>query len=95
MQTDLDAMKLERTKLEAQLLALNSTIQDQEVKIASLPDTIDQAKRQIKVCIKEDILLKTKLQNIQKSSDDDQRILDNFNQTQAQVIDVINRHLGL
>jgi len=95
MQTDLDAMKLERARLEAQLSALNSKIQDQEVKIAGLPDIIDQAKKQIQACIKEDILLNTKLQNVQKSSDDDQKILDNFHQTKTGTIDAIKCHLNL
>ena len=95
MQTDLDAMKLERAKLEAQLSALNSKIQDQEVKVAGLPDIIDQAKKQIQACIKEDILLKTRLQNVQKSGDEDQKVLANFNQIKTEAIDAIKHHLNL
>ena len=94
-QASLDAMKHERTKLEAQLLALTSRIQDEENQIADLPNIIDRAEKQIQACIKKDIFLRTKLQNAQKSSDKDQKVVTEFNQTRTNVIDVINSCLNL
>ena len=95
MQTDLDAMKLKRPDLEAQLSLLNSQIQDQEAKVAGLPDIIDQAKGEIQAHIKEDISLKARLQKVQKSSDNDQKVLDNFHQIKTEAINAIKLHLNL
>jgi len=88
-------MKLEKAKLEAQLSALNSRIQDEENQIADLPNVIDQAKKQIQACIKKDVLLKVKLQNAQNSNDKDQKVVAEFNQTKTRVVDVINSCLNL
>jgi chromosome segregation ATPase len=93
--SSLDAMKLEKAKLEAQLSALNSRIQDEENQIADLPNVIDQAKKQIKACIKKDVLLRAKLQNAQNSNDRYQKVIAEFNQTKTRVIDVIKNCLNL
>jgi len=95
VQTDLEAMKLKRTELEAQLSLLNSQIQDQEAKVASLPGIMEQAKKQIQAHIKEDISLKAKLQKVQESSDNDQKVLDNFHRIKTEAINAIKLHLNL
>ena len=93
--SDLKTMEDQKTQLEAQLAQLESKIQAHRDEITNLPASIDTAKKEIAVIIKEGQQLQRKLTNIQGSEEDDQKLLANVDKIKADAVNAIKLRLGL
>ena len=95
LQPELKTMEDQKAKLEAQLAQLNSKIQAHKDKIAGLPESIEVAKGEMSVTIKEDHQLKVRLATIQSSEKNVKKLLANVNRVKTEAIDVIKHYLNL
>jgi uncharacterized coiled-coil DUF342 family protein len=95
LQPALELKKARKAELQAELRTLIAEIEADEKRMAELPESMEKIRKQASVAINEGKQLKTKLSDLSKTQEADQRLLENINKMISDTSNVISKYLGV
>jgi chromosome segregation ATPase len=95
LQPALELKKARKAELEAELRTLTAEIEAGEKRMAELPESMEQIRKEASVAINAGKQLKTKLSALSKTQEADQRLLENINKMISDASNVISKYLGV
>jgi chromosome segregation ATPase len=95
LQPALELKKARKAELQAELRTLIAEIEADEKRMAELPESMEKIRKEASVAINEGKQLKTKLSDLSKTQEADQRLLENINKMISDTSNVISKYLGV
>jgi chromosome segregation ATPase len=95
LQPALELKKARKAALEAELRTLTTEIEDDEKRMAELPESMEKIRKEASVAMNAGKQLKTKLSALSKTQEADQRLLENINKMISDASNVISKYLGV
>jgi chromosome segregation ATPase len=84
-----------KAALEAELKNLTAEIEADEKKIAELPKSMENIRKEASTALIESRQLKTKLSALSNTQEADQKLLENINKMISDATNVISKYLGV
>jgi CRISPR/Cas system CMR subunit Cmr4 (Cas7 group RAMP superfamily) len=95
LQPALELKKAGKAELEAELRTLTAEIEDDEKKMAELPESMEKILKKATVAMIAGKQLKTKLSTLSKTQEADQRLLENINKMILDASSIISKYLNV
>jgi chromosome segregation ATPase len=92
---ELELKKARKAALEAELRILTTEIEDDEKRMAELPESMEKIRKEASIAMTAGKQLKTKLLALSKTQEADQRLLENINKMISDASNVISKYLGV
>jgi chromosome segregation ATPase len=95
LQPALEVKRTRKAALEAELKNLTAEIEADEKKIAELPKSMENIRKEASTALIESRQLKTKLSALSNTQEADQKLLENINKMISDATNVISKYLGV
>jgi chromosome segregation ATPase len=95
LQPALEVKRTRKAALEAELKNLTAEIEADEKKIAELPESMENIRKEASTALIESRQLKTKLSALSNTQEADQKLLENINKMISDATNVISKYLGV